>query len=205
MNELSKDVKNVSIKGMAGNIPVYCSHDAVLPLAEIVANPRNPNVHPVDQIELLVKIIKKQGWRSPIVISKQSGFVVKGHGRLIAAVDGEMDYAPVDFQDYENEDAEYADMIADNRLAELSNMDPELMADIFEEMDTSLDLTGYTDSEINAILGQLEEMAEEEEEEEGELEPPTYQVIVTCKNEDMMHNLYDRLDVEGFDVEKKIK
>lgn len=153
------------IKGMAGAVPVYCAHDAILPLSDIVANPKNPNVHPADQISLLREIIKKQGWRSPIVVSKRSGFVVKGHGRLMAAIDGDMEFAPVDYQEYESEEKEYEDMIADNRLAELSTMDQELLASIFEELENmDHELTGYTEDEINAIMGSLEDMAEEEEE-----------------------------------------
>lgn len=153
-----------NLKGMAGNVPVYCAHDAILPIEDIVANPKNPNIHPADQINLLKKIILKQGWRSPIVISRRSGFVVKGHGRLMAALDGEMEFAPVDYQDYENEAQEYEDMIADNRLAELSNMEPELLADLFEGLeDMDFEMTGYTDDEISDILGQLTEEEEEEE------------------------------------------
>lgn len=153
MNNTEQELK---IKGMAGNIPVYCAHDAVLPLDEIIPNPKNPNVHPPKQIELLSEIIKKQGWRSPIVISKRSGYIVKGHGRLMAAIDGKMEYAPVDYQNYESDDAEYADVIADNRLAELSNMEPELLAEIMEGMDEAfLAITGYTDKEISEILGEL--------------------------------------------------
>lgn len=54
-------------------------------IEKLVGNPRNPNKHPQNQIELLAKIIKAQGWRNPTVVSKRSGFVVKGHGRLAAA------------------------------------------------------------------------------------------------------------------------
>ena len=161
------NTETTQVKGMAGKVPVYCAHDEVLPLIDIVANPQNPNVHPAEQISLLREIIKKQGWRSPIVISKRSGFVVKGHGRLMAALDGDMEFAPVDYQDYEDDSAEYADMIADNRLAELSNMDKELLAEILEEMDgMNLDLTGYTEQEIGDILGELLNEDEEEEEEQ---------------------------------------
>lgn len=157
------NTNEATIKGMAGKVPVYCAHDDVLPLSEIVANPKNPNVHPADQITLLRQIIKRQGWRSPIIVSKRSGFVVKGHGRLMAAIDGDMEYAPVDYQDYEDENAEYADMIADNRLAELSNMEPELLAELFEELEgLDYDLTGYTEQEIADILGNLEEEEEAE-------------------------------------------
>jgi len=54
-------------------------------IEKLVGNPSNPNKHPQKQIELPDKIIKAQGWRNPIVVSKRSGFVVKGHGRLAAA------------------------------------------------------------------------------------------------------------------------
>jgi hypothetical protein len=52
------------------------------PVESVVGNPRNPNVHPERQIELLAKIISAQGWRAPITVSTRSGFVVRGHGRL---------------------------------------------------------------------------------------------------------------------------
>lgn len=153
------------VKGWAGEVPIYCAHDAVLALDDIVANPKNPNTHSAEQVELLRKIIKKQGWRSPIVISNRSGFVVKGHGRLMAAQDGDMGFAPVDYQDYENEAKEYEDMIADNRIAELSTMEKELLAEIFDELENmDYEMTGYTDEEIADILGEIGTEEEEEEE-----------------------------------------
>lgn len=43
---------------------VHCAHDALVPTAELKANPRNPNKHPEKQIALLAKIIAAQGWRA---------------------------------------------------------------------------------------------------------------------------------------------
>jgi hypothetical protein len=96
-------------------------------LTDLVPFPRNPNTHPENQISLLARIIQTQGWRSPIVVSKRSGYITKGHGRLEAAklifeVTG-YSQVPVEYQDYANEAAEYSDIIADNRIAELSTMD----------------------------------------------------------------------------------
>ena len=48
---------------------------------KLIPNPKNPNKHPDDQIERLAKIIDFQGQRSPIVISKRSGFITKGYPR----------------------------------------------------------------------------------------------------------------------------
>lgn len=75
-------------KAMAGEIPVFCAHDEIVDTLKLVPNPKNPNKHPQEQIELLTRIIKATGWRQPITVSKRSGFVVKGHGRLLAAVGG---------------------------------------------------------------------------------------------------------------------
>lgn len=101
----------------------------------LVENPRNPNRHPEEQIVALAKIIRHQGWRNPIVVSRRSGFVVKGHGRLLAARMLGLAEVPVDYQDYENEAAEWADMVADNKIAELSSMDEAELNRILREPD----------------------------------------------------------------------
>ncbi len=69
-----------------GDIPVFCTFDELLETEKVIGNPRNPNTHGKDQVALLAKIIKATGWRNNITISRQSGFVVKGHGRLAAAI-----------------------------------------------------------------------------------------------------------------------
>lgn len=151
----------------AGDIPVYCLFDKVLPLEKIIPNPKNPNKHPEEQVKLLSKIIEAQGWRAPIVISNRSGFIVKGHGRLMAAQYGEFEYAPVEYQDYDSEAEEYADLIADNRLAELSVIDEKELSDILKDLtetDIDMELTGFMDEDLDRLL----EFAEEEEEPEPE-------------------------------------
>src|SRR5690606_2134297 len=120
-------------------------------------NPRNPNQHSDKQIDLLAKIIKHQGWRVPITVSKRSGFVVRGHGRLLAAQKLGIEKVPVDFQDYVNEAEEWADLIADNRIAELSQMDNEMLKDLLEELDTGeidMELTGFFLDEIENLMAE---------------------------------------------------
>ncbi|MGP1348500.1 MAG: ParB N-terminal domain-containing protein [Stomatobaculum sp.] len=147
-------------KGTAAGVPVYCAHDKVVEAVKLIPNPANPNTHPDEQIKLLAKIIKESGWRQPIAVSNRSGYIVKGHGRLMAAQLAGLDEVPVDYQDYASEAEEYADLIADNRIAELSEIDNKLLADVFAEIDTGeidLDQTGYTETEIEQIVTQLAE------------------------------------------------
>jgi ParB-like chromosome segregation protein Spo0J len=137
------------------DIPIFCAYDELVPIEKVIGNPRNPNTHPASQIELLAKIISSQGWRAPITVSTRSGFVVRGHGRLAAARLLRAESVPVDFQDYESEAAEYADLIADNRIAELAEMDMPSLADLLAELDTGafdMDLTGFDATQLESLM-----------------------------------------------------
>lgn len=140
------------------DIRVYCAYDEMVDIDKLVPNPRNPNKHPQKQIDLLAKIIKYQGWRVPITVSKRSGFVVRGHGRLMAAQKLGLEKVPVDFQDYANEAEEWADLIADNRIAELAEMDDTMLKDLLQEIDTGaidMELTGFTAEELEQMMTAL--------------------------------------------------
>lgn len=145
-------------KAWCGAVPVFCAHDELVPLVKLVPNPKNPNTHPEAQIKLLAEIIKAQGWRSPITVSKRSGFIVKGHGRLAAAKLIGEEAAPVDYQEYASEAEEYADLIADNRLSELAEIDTVSLAELLAEVDTGeipIELTGYTDDDIGNLISAI--------------------------------------------------
>lgn len=152
----------ITTKGEAGGIPVYCAFDEIVPVEQVKPNPKNPNQHPDKQIELLAKIIKEQGWRAPVTVSTRSGLVVRGHGRLQAAIAAGLSRVPVDYQSYDSEESELADLIADNRLSELADLDKEMLFDLFQDMEGSdfdMFLTGYSEEEI-AKLG--EELSEDD-------------------------------------------
>ena len=136
-------------------IAVKCAFDKVVALEELKPNPRNPNQHPPEQISLLAKIMRAQGWRNPIVVSKRSGFVVSGHGRLLAARELNLKSAPVDFQTFKTDEDELAHLIADNRIAELADLNRSMLRDIFEELDSGafdMDLTGFDNTSLEELM-----------------------------------------------------
>ena len=138
-------------------IAIHCAYDELKSIAEVVPNPRNPNTHPEKQVKLLAKIIEAHGWRAPITVSKRSGFVIRGHGRLAAAQLLGCETVPVDLQDYKNDAEEWADMIADNRIAELSEIDHDelmqLVVDL-DSMDYDTGLLGYSDKSVAEMLAE---------------------------------------------------
>lgn len=174
-------------KAWADGVPVFCAHDAIVDVAKLVPNPKNPNQHPDSQIQLLGRIIRQTGWRQPITVSKRSGFIVKGHGRLSAALLEGMKEAPVDYQNYTNDAEEYADLVADNRIAELAETDNRLLADIFAEIDTGeipMELTGYTEDEVESLVTALSEALHNDLNEPDEIpETPEPEETVTQKGD----------------------
>ena len=161
---------------MIGDVPVFCSFDEILDVAKVVGNPRNPNQHPKKQIEMLAGIIKATGWRANITISRLSGYVVKGHGRLAAAIAAGLSKVPVEYQNYTSEAEEWADLTADNRIAELADMSTTMLADLLQEIDTGefpLELTGYTEEDLGSIIGAIDGDGDAEpNDQDDELEQP---------------------------------
>lgn len=142
-------------------VQVHCAYTEVIDPALLTPNPRNPNHHPKKQIELLAKIIQSQGWRAPVTVSNRSGFVVRGHGRLQAALLLGCK-VPIDRQEYASEAEEWADLIADNRIAELAEIDHDELAGLLHEldgMDFDTDLTGYTGKQLDNILADIRQEA----------------------------------------------
>lgn len=99
----------------------------MVPIEQIIPNPKNTNKHPPEQLERLKKIVEFQGFREPLVVSNRSGFLVCGHGRLEVAKSLGAKELPVIFQDFENEAMEFAHMTADNEIARWAKLDEELL------------------------------------------------------------------------------
>lgn len=139
-----------------------CAYTELVDIHKLVPNPKNNNHHPKEQIDRLAKIIDYQGQRSPIVVSNRSGFIVKGHGRLEAIRKLGWEKVAVDYQDYESEAQEYADMTADNQIAMWAEFDNNmLMSEIPELGDMDLDMLGVKGLEKNNEIP--EELTEADE------------------------------------------
>lgn len=117
----SKDIKIVSVK-------------------ELKQNPNNRNHHPQDQIERLAKVIKYQGFRNPLIVSNQTGFIVAGHGRFLAAIRAGLKEVPVIFQDFESPEQEYAYGVSDNAVSLWAELDLTGINNDLQDLDGSFDI-----------------------------------------------------------------
>lgn len=123
----------------------------LVPLSKIMVNPKNRNKHSSEQIERLTKIIEYQGFRNPLIISARTQMLVAGHGRLEAAKKMKLEEVPVMFQQFENEEQEYACMVSDNAIASWAELDLSgINTDIGDlGPDFDIDLLGIKNFEID--------------------------------------------------------
>lgn len=143
-----------------------------LPIDQIKPNPKNRNTHPEEQIDRLRKLMEYQGFRQPLIISNQSGLLVVGHGRLIAAQRMGMKSVPVIYQDFESPEQEYAFAVSDNAIAEWSDLELDKITKDLDGFNLDIDMLGIKDFSLDDLgLPDSEIEIEEEEESEEDLEP----------------------------------
>jgi DNA modification methylase len=144
---------------------INCEYSELLDTHKLVPHPRNANKHPERQIDILAKLIDFQGWRLPIIVSKRSGFVVAGHGRLEAAKKLGHEQVPVSYQDFESEAQEFAFLISDNKSSSLAEHDDAFMIegikDLGLDVDFDLDLLALPDLVLHDIDPSKEEIEDE--------------------------------------------
>lgn len=137
---------------------INCKHTKVVSIDSLRPHPKNANTHSPEQLERLAKILQYQGWRKPIVISKLSGYIVSGHGRLLASRIAGFTEVPIDEQDYDSKEQELADLVADNRIAELSSWNDIKLNDELAELKSKLEdveITGFDDIDLSNLAENL--------------------------------------------------
>lgn len=116
----------------------------------------NARKHSDKQISKIASSIAKFGFNNPILIDKNKT-IIAGHGRWEAARKLRITSVPTVCLDHLTEDEVRAYVLADNKLAELSGWDTEILSIELQHL-TSLDLgfdieiTGFEMGEIDFII-----------------------------------------------------
>lgn len=133
-----------------------------VPIESLRVDPDNARRHPATSIGALVRSLKRFGQQKPIVVD-QDGVVVAGNGTLVAAQQlgwREIDVVRTTLDDRRRR----AFALADNRTAELSDFDPNVLVDQLQSLshtppgeDPILRDLGWTDEELEKLLLQDED------------------------------------------------
>lgn len=125
-------------------------------IADLVKDPANVRTHDERNIEAIMGSLRRFGQRSNIVVSSD-GVVVAGNGRLEAARRLGWQTIWAERSQLKGSEAT-AFAIADNRTAELAGWDETGLAEhlrALQSEDFDLDAIGYTDDEVDAMIGGL--------------------------------------------------
>ena len=120
---------------------------------ELIPYARNSRTHSDEQVAQIAASIKEWGWTTPILVDETGG-IIAGHGRLLAARKLKMEQVPTIEAAGWTDAQKRAYVIADNKLALNAGWDSELLAlELGElgELGFDLDLTGFTLDEIDAL------------------------------------------------------
>jgi DNA modification methylase len=126
------------------------------PLERLIAYARNPRTHSDEQVAQIAASIAEFGFVNPVLVGSD-GVIIAGHARVMAARKLGMIEAPVIVLDHLSEAQRRALVIADNRLALNAGWDEEMLRvelEALREDEFNLDLLGFEDAEIEALLAE---------------------------------------------------
>ena len=115
------------------------------PTTRLIPYARNARTHSDEQVAQIAASIVEFGFTNPI-LAGSDGIIVAGHGRLAAAQRLGLEQVPVVVLDHLTPTQRRALIIADNRIAENSGWDPELLRlelGALQDDDFDLSLTGF--------------------------------------------------------------
>lgn len=133
-----------------------------VPVESLIPYARNSRTHSDEQVAQIAASIKEFGFTNPVLIDETGG-IIAGHGRVMAARKLGLEAVPAIRIDYLTEAQKRAYVIADNKLALNAGWDMELLAlELGELRDQGfdLDLTGFSGDELDQLFIEAEEIPE---------------------------------------------
>jgi ParB-like chromosome segregation protein Spo0J len=126
---------------------------------ELIPYCNNSRTHDESQILQIASSIKEFGFTNPVLIDEDNG-IIAGHGRVLAARKLGINKVPSIKLSHLTDIQKKAYIIADNKIALNAGWDEELLKNEVEQLianDFDIDLIGFSDEEIDSLLGEEEE------------------------------------------------
>lgn len=124
-----------------------------VPIDQLREHPRNPNRGQVDKLQASIRV---NGFFGVVVAQRSTGFILAGNHRRRAALAEGLKVIPTAWVDCDDEVAMRI-MLADNRIAEAAQRDPEALAELLSELAAGegLEGTGYEQGDLEELLSEL--------------------------------------------------
>ena len=154
---------------------------------KLKAYEKNPRKND-NAVKEVANSIKEFGWKVPIIIDKDN-VILAGHTRVKAANMLGLKTVPCIIADDLNEQQAKAFRLADNKTGELANWDFDLLIE---------ELANLSDFDMSDFGFEMPKYEEENIGEEKSYDyKETFEVIISCADEEEMAKIYNRLSKEG--------
>ena len=123
-------------------------------IESLIPYARNSRTHSDGQVAQIAASIKEFGFTNPVLID-ETGSIIAGHGRVLAARKLGMADVPSIRLTHLTEAQKKAYVIADNKLALNAGWDDEMLAvelTDLKDMGFDLDLTGFSADELTEVM-----------------------------------------------------
>lgn len=165
-------------------------------LETLIPYARNARTHSADQVAQIAASIKEFGFTNPVLIDETGG-IIAGHGRVLAARKLGLVEVPTIKLDYLSETQKKAYIIADNKLALNAGWDERMLGLEVKEIDEAgfdLSLMGFSEKELNELLAfgdedDLETTDDENLPQAIQMEPPREYAVIMCNDSEEWERL----------------
>ena len=140
------------------------------PISELIPYARNARTHSPEQIRQLRASLREFGFINPVLIDS-AGNIIAGHGRVLAAEAEGMDEVPCVLVEHLSDAQRRAYILADNRLAEMSGWDLDMVALELEDLQLEgidLSITGFSEADLEMEDPNAEPEAAQDDDDNGE-------------------------------------
>jgi DNA modification methylase len=142
------------------------------PLQRLIPYARNARTHNDGQVSQIAGSIAEFGFVNPILVGDDN-VIIAGHGRLMAAQQLGLETVPVIVLRHLTEAQRRALVIADNKIAENAGWNAELLklelGDL-QDLGFDLDVIGFSDEELDELLGLEDESGQTDDDAVPEVE-----------------------------------
>lgn len=163
---------------------------------DLIPYARNAKKHSEKQVLNIASSIKEFGFINPVIIDKDNG-IIAGHGRVLGAQKLGMEMVPCIRVEHLTETQKRAYILADNRLAEQSEWDKELLQvelDSLKEADFDFDFMEFEGfKETDDFVPSLSDDTESDSDK-------AIKLIITFEDELQQQELFDELKTRGYKV-----
>ena len=147
----------------------------LVPLARIVPYARNARTHSKEQVAQIRASFREFGVLSPCLVDEQYNLLV-GHGRLKAAQEENLNEINCVIVEGLTDAQKRAYILADNRLALNAGWDDEMLSVELSDLQANafdLSLLGFSDAEMNKLMGGMDNAKDDDFDVDAELQKPT--------------------------------